>query len=217
MDASAALGIAQRKGVGKVRHLSTGTLWLQEQELKDILKIQKIPGSENIADIFTKNLGQALLEKHLDFMNLEYRGGRASAAAQLHSLRQAQLELRQLKGDINTAQKDNESPTIGYSWIEHGIGRVKMREHSAARRQLFTPLNVRFGPLNKMEVGSIRTTIGKFNHGGIFTKADHWSNVKDQNRQLYSGWKGITVFSDKPLSEDTVDSLKERVKAMGGR
>ena len=30
MDASAALGIAQRRGVGKVRHLSTGTLWLQE-------------------------------------------------------------------------------------------------------------------------------------------------------------------------------------------
>ena len=76
MDASAALGIAQRKGVGKVRHLATGTLWLQEQQLKEIMKIVKIFGTNNIADIFTKNLGQALMEKHLTLMGSKYRKGR---------------------------------------------------------------------------------------------------------------------------------------------
>ena len=30
-DASAALGVAQQVGIGKIRHLQTGALWLQEQ------------------------------------------------------------------------------------------------------------------------------------------------------------------------------------------
>ena len=93
-DALAALGIAKRRGVVKVRHLSTGTLWLQEQELKNILEIVKIPGADNIADIFTQCIGQALMDKHLSSMNLEYRGGRTSAAAPLHALPQTESELR---------------------------------------------------------------------------------------------------------------------------
>ena len=31
VDASAALGVAQRQGLGKLRHLQTGSLWIQEQ------------------------------------------------------------------------------------------------------------------------------------------------------------------------------------------
>ena len=84
MDASAALGIAQRHGVGKVCHLSTSTLWLQEQELKRAVEIVKVPGSQNVADIFTKYLGHARMEQHLTTMNLEYRTGQAHIAAQLH-------------------------------------------------------------------------------------------------------------------------------------
>ena len=34
VDASAAIGILERKGVGRVRHLDVGTSWLQEQQLK---------------------------------------------------------------------------------------------------------------------------------------------------------------------------------------
>ena len=32
LDASAALGVLQRQGVGKIRHLEVGALWLQEKE-----------------------------------------------------------------------------------------------------------------------------------------------------------------------------------------
>ena len=35
-DASVALGTAQRRGVGKVRHMRAGTLWLQEKQSKKI-------------------------------------------------------------------------------------------------------------------------------------------------------------------------------------
>ena len=34
IDANAALGIVERRGVGRVRHLDVGTLWLQEQQLR---------------------------------------------------------------------------------------------------------------------------------------------------------------------------------------
>lgn len=37
VDASAALGDIQRRGIGKTRHLHTGALWLQEQNLRDII------------------------------------------------------------------------------------------------------------------------------------------------------------------------------------
>lgn len=59
LDASAALGIAQRRGVGKVRHRDTGTLWLQENDLKKVMEIVEVPGVSNIADLFTKKFSQA--------------------------------------------------------------------------------------------------------------------------------------------------------------
>ena len=58
LDASAALGILQRKGVGKIRHLDVGCLWLQEKEAREILKLAKEPGETNPADIGTKHLTQ---------------------------------------------------------------------------------------------------------------------------------------------------------------
>ena len=44
LDASAALGILQRKGVGKIRHLDVGRLWLQEKEAREQLRLVKEPG-----------------------------------------------------------------------------------------------------------------------------------------------------------------------------
>ena len=72
-DASIAFGIAQRRGVGKVRHLRAGTLWLQEKQSKNSMEILEAPGSESVADIFTENRGQWLMQKHLAAMNLQYR------------------------------------------------------------------------------------------------------------------------------------------------
>ena len=34
MDAAAALGVIQRRGVGRVRHPDVATLWLQEKQLQ---------------------------------------------------------------------------------------------------------------------------------------------------------------------------------------
>ena len=55
-DASAAIGITKRIGLGKVRHLATGDLWIQQKVRKGELEVSKLPGKENPADAFTKPL-----------------------------------------------------------------------------------------------------------------------------------------------------------------
>ena len=41
IDAAAALGILERTGVGRVRHLDVASLWLQEKELRRIIDMKK--------------------------------------------------------------------------------------------------------------------------------------------------------------------------------
>ena len=50
MDASAAKGIIERKGISKIRHLHTDVLWLQDQQLRRIMPLQKVKGFDNPAD-----------------------------------------------------------------------------------------------------------------------------------------------------------------------
>ena len=56
LDSTAAKGIAQRRGVGKIRHLAVQTLWLQEVVQKKGVDIFKVAGGENPADLGTKHL-----------------------------------------------------------------------------------------------------------------------------------------------------------------
>ena len=55
-DSSACIGMASRKGVGRVRHLETRALWLQDVIDSERISIKKVPGEENLGDIGTKNL-----------------------------------------------------------------------------------------------------------------------------------------------------------------
>ena len=86
MDASAAIGMAQRVGLNKVRHIEVDVLWLQEQMARRLLPIVKIPGPRNPSDLCTKNVPVALLEQYLGQLNIYFADGRAVGAQQLHSL-----------------------------------------------------------------------------------------------------------------------------------
>ena len=46
-DASAALGIVQRRGIGRVRHIRTQSLWLQEAHAQRRIAFEKVDGSRN--------------------------------------------------------------------------------------------------------------------------------------------------------------------------
>ena len=58
-DSSAARGIIHRAGLGKLRHLETGYLWLQAAVAKKRLQVRKVNGPENPAGLFTKYLPNA--------------------------------------------------------------------------------------------------------------------------------------------------------------
>ena len=46
-DASAAIGVANREGLGRIRHLDTQSLWLQQALRKKRLGLGKVLGTEN--------------------------------------------------------------------------------------------------------------------------------------------------------------------------
>lgn len=80
VDASAAIGIARRKDLGRVRHIETQSLWLQDAMHKKRLGLEKVPGKENPSDLQTKYLDAATMRKHLEKIGSEVRSGRPEAA-----------------------------------------------------------------------------------------------------------------------------------------
>ena len=97
VDASAALEVIQRKGVGRIRHLHTGCLWIQEQALRNNIAFAKIIGIRKPAGLFTKYLSREAMDGYLEQMRAEKTEGRAAKAAQLHVLR---WNVRQLKAQF---------------------------------------------------------------------------------------------------------------------
>ena len=83
IDASAAMGILNRQGVGKVRHLDTQLLWVQQKSLRGDVEFAKIWGKENPADLMTKGLDEASAGGHLNKMSFNFMLGRAKSSAKL--------------------------------------------------------------------------------------------------------------------------------------
>jgi hypothetical protein len=84
-DSSAARGIVQRQGPGKLRHLDIKDLWIQEFIRTKKAEIVKVLTDVNWADIGTKPLPKARLEELLAMMPITRREGlewtgKASAA-----------------------------------------------------------------------------------------------------------------------------------------
>ena len=84
VDAAAALGILERQGVGRFRHLDIGMLWLQEKQLRRLIDLAQILGTRNPADLMTKHLGQEPIQLYTGILGFEYRGGRSTTTAKLH-------------------------------------------------------------------------------------------------------------------------------------
>jgi hypothetical protein len=80
-------GHHREEGLPKVRHIDTDVLWLQEQQLRRLQPLVKVKGTENPADMMTKNVPGPVLTEFVRVLNLEFREGRATSAAQLHSLK----------------------------------------------------------------------------------------------------------------------------------
>ena len=64
-DASAVIGIASRQGLGRIRHLATTDLWIQQRLKNKDFRIQKIDGEVNPGDLMTKALDGERIRKLL--------------------------------------------------------------------------------------------------------------------------------------------------------
>jgi hypothetical protein len=83
-DSSAAIGICSRQGLGKLRHLDTHTLWVQQAVRTGRVDLRKVDGDVNPADLLTKHsLSRDRLLKLVELFNCKYIGGRAASAPQL--------------------------------------------------------------------------------------------------------------------------------------
>ena len=92
LDAAAAFGILERKGVGRVRHLDVASLWLHEKELRNMIEMRKVPGLDNPPDVCTKHLTRDKFDHCCVLMDCEFVAGRAVTAADLHSVNEVGLQ-----------------------------------------------------------------------------------------------------------------------------
>ena len=82
-DATAAIGICRRRGLGRVRHLAATDLWIRVRLRTHDFELVKVLGSDNPADLLTKYLDRPLHDKHISALNLMFETGRAESAAQI--------------------------------------------------------------------------------------------------------------------------------------
>ena len=68
IDATAAEGILQRRGLGKLRHLDVQELWSQEALKQGAFSVEKVKTGDNTADIGTKPLNREDIEQNLHGM-----------------------------------------------------------------------------------------------------------------------------------------------------
>ena len=169
-DANATLGIVNRQGLGKLRHVNVQYLWLQEKARDKSFSVVKVPGPENPADLMTKYLPAAEIEKHLETLAVERRDNRAESAPSL---------------GLNAFQTPD-------GWTQNG--ETLARTHSRPRAQMFTPMRVTGSPPAKT-LTSTRITTGVYvDNGEAFRIVDEWRGRGDCHRDLQRPWTGTTQF-----------------------
>ena len=175
-DASATLGMVNRQGLGKLRHVKVQYLWLQERVRRKDLSVDKVLGTENPADLMTKYLPASDMEKHLTYLSVERRTSRADAAPKL-GISQLRLQDRWRK--------------------EAGPGDPSnlIREHVKPRSSLFTPMRLDGSPPAK-SLTKTRRTVGNFlDNGEEFVIVDEWTGKLEPHRDLKRLWTGTTAFT----------------------
>ena len=69
-DSSAAKGFVSRRGRGRMRHMEVKWLWLQDQVRRGNVRVIKLKGTENAADLMTKYLNRSEIVERLQRIGL---------------------------------------------------------------------------------------------------------------------------------------------------
>ena len=75
-DAVAAIGIVKREGLGRIRHLAVGDLWVQQRRKNGEADYRKVDGKANTSDMLTKAVDRETIVRHMSTLGLDFRDGR---------------------------------------------------------------------------------------------------------------------------------------------
>ena len=85
-DATTGKAIASRRGLGKLRHIATHELWVQDLVLNGCVQLIKIKNNFNTSDCFTKHLNREMLDEAISQFRHRVEDGRSEAAPELSLL-----------------------------------------------------------------------------------------------------------------------------------
>ena len=110
-DSSAAIGICQRQGLGKLRHLDTQMLWVQQAVRTSKVDLRKIDGEKNPADLLTKHsLTQERLHMLVHLHGCKYIGGRAESAPKVRKGQSTKTTMADADVGVNAVEDANDQP-----------------------------------------------------------------------------------------------------------
>ena len=75
-DSSAAKGIANRRGLGKVRHIELSEVWVQDRVARGQITMYKIAGGDNSSDSLTKHSSADRIAQTMAHCNQAIKPGR---------------------------------------------------------------------------------------------------------------------------------------------
>ena len=169
-DANAAVGIVQRQGLGKLRHLRVQYLWIQDKVRGGDVGLHKVHGPMNPADLMTKHLAAEDMRRHLETLCVKTALDRADTAPKLAKVTTVQA---------TTTTTPHNTFTV---------------THHKPRLELATPLRVSGAPPAKA-LTPTRLTRGRFvNSGERFELTDTWTSRSEAHRCLPNFWTGETFF-----------------------
>ena len=79
VDSTACIGMASRRGVGRIRHLHTSGLWLQRLVVDKVIEVKKVKGEVNPADLFTKHLTQPKTAELMQLLSITTKPSQSKA------------------------------------------------------------------------------------------------------------------------------------------
>ena len=96
-DATAAIGMAKRQGLGKVRHLAVSDLWVQQRVQMKQLNLKKYSGKVNPSDLLTKILPRDHNLYLMGKVGLHLTSGRPAIAPRRTKLTEDQSKAAMIK------------------------------------------------------------------------------------------------------------------------
>ena len=83
-DSTASIGICSRQGIGKIRHLETRLMWIQQRIRNEEMDLCWLPGDKKSADVFTKpTITAEKSDEIMEQLSCKFVGGRPKTAPTL--------------------------------------------------------------------------------------------------------------------------------------